>query len=391
MDSIPQNTLIRKFIHNQKLEVIYSRIIIKHIVSFLTAMAIKGYTAKMTDITEVSKCHRTTLSYFISKSPWDEKPLVELIRTQSYQHVEQLVRENAKPLFVSFDDTVNPKTKPSSRAKRPIQGTSFHHSHLLGKSVWGHQVQATMVSNGDTALIYDVHRYDKQNQSKIEYAVELIKNLPEPGVKSYFLADRWYANGKIINACIASGYHFIGALKANRIIYPQGIRINIADFARYIEMNDVDLVTVNDKQYYVYRYEGKLNDIENAVVCISWPIDSFKNSKSLRAFISTDVSLETSEILDYYANRWCIETFFAQSKGCIGFGKYQIRSVKGIERLWLLTALFHLLSTIGLGSSFPFSDGLRLLRKDISEDVVAFIYHSAQRNIPLEDVIKICA
>ena len=194
---------------------IYSRITIKHIISFLTAMAIKGYTAKMTDITEASQCHRTTLSYFISKSPWDEKPLEDVVRRQSFQHIQWLSIENRTPLFVSFDDTVNPKTKPSSRAKRPMQGTAFHHSHLLNKSVWGHQVQAAMVSNGETALIYDVHRYNKEKQTKIEYAVDLIKQLPKPEAPAYFLADRWYTNAKIINACASSGYHYIGAMKAS--------------------------------------------------------------------------------------------------------------------------------------------------------------------------------
>ena len=292
---------------------------------------------------------------------------------------------------MSFDDTVNPKTKPSSRAKRPMQGTAFHHSHLLGKSVWGHQVQAAMVSNENTALIYDVHRYNKEKQTKIEYAVELINQLPKPETTAYFLADRWYTNAKIINACAASGYHYIGALKANRIIYPQGIRKSIADFAQYIELNDVDLVTVNGNQYYVYRYEGKLNDTENAAVCISWPVESFKNLKSLRAFISTDVSLEAATILEYYTCRWCIETFFTQTKNNLGFGKYQIRSIKGIERLWLLTALFHLLSTIGLDSPLRFGDGLRFLRKNIFEKFVTSIYNSARNNIPLADVIALYA
>jgi len=248
-----------------------------------------------------------------------------------------------------------------------------------------------MVSNDGAALIYDVHRYDKQQQSKIEYAKALIAQLPKPETKAYFLADRWYTNGKVINACAASGYHYIGALKANRIIYPQGIRTSIVDFTRYIEMNDVSLVTVNGNEFYVYRYEGKLNDIENAVVCIGWPKESFQNPKSLRAFITTDVSLETSEILAYYSCRWCIETFFAQSKGNLGFGRYQIRSVRGIERLWLLTALFHLLSTVGLDSLFVFGDGLRFLRKNITSDIVTFIYQSAKNNVPLSKVIDLCA
>ena len=59
---------------------------------------------------------------------------------------------------------------------------------------------------------------------------------------------------------------FIGGLKTNRIIYPQGIRTSLKDFATYIKKDDVRLVTVNHQSYWVYRYEGALNDLDNAVV-----------------------------------------------------------------------------------------------------------------------------
>jgi len=49
--------------------------------------------------------------------------------------------------------------------------------------------------------------------------------------------------------------------------------------------------------YYVYRYEGKLNGIENAVVLLSYPEKVFGKPKTLRAFLSTDTSLSTDEIL----------------------------------------------------------------------------------------------
>jgi hypothetical protein len=295
-------------------------------------------------------------------------------------------------MFVSLDDTVNVKTKPSSQAARPIEKAEFHYSHLLSKQVWGHQVMAAMISCRETALNYDIHRYDKTKQTKMNYAKELISELPIPETAAYFLTDSWYTNGKIIDACAARGYHFIGAMKTNRIIYPQGIHISIAGFAaKYIEKNDVDLVTVSGRKFYVYRYEGKLNGIDNAVVLLSWPESAFKNPKALRAFVCTDTSLGTDTILEYYSSRWCIEIFFGQSKDTLGFGKYQIRSAKGIERLWTIMSLFHLLCTSGLGSYMSFGEGLLFLRKDILKERIAFIYQSAQKRVPIEALYDLCA
>ncbi|MFR8018972.1 MAG: hypothetical protein ACLU7M_06125 [Mediterraneibacter gnavus] len=48
---------------------------------------------------------------------------------------------------------------------------------------------------------------------------------------------------------------------------------------------EFDLVTVKKRNDYVYRYEGNLNGIENAVVLLSYPEKAFGNPKALRAFI----------------------------------------------------------------------------------------------------------
>ena len=395
--SIPVSKTINNFLSvmlsTMNLDKQHSRWMQKRLTGILTAMALKGFTAKTTDIEEISGCHRTTISRFLSgkRGHWDEEPITIYIHEESFKYIQNLSIVTNAPMFLSFDDTVNVKTKPSSQAERPIEKAGFHHSHLLNKQVWGHQVMAAMISCGETALNYDIHRYDKTKQSKIDYAKELISGLPVPKTAAYFLTDSWYTNGEIIDACAQRGYHFIGAMKTNRIIYPQGIHISIAEFAaKYIERNDVDLVTVNDVKYYVYRYEGKLNGIDNAVVLISWPVSAFKNPIALRAFICSDTSLKTVTILEYYAQRWKIETFFSQSKDTLGFGKYQIRSVKGIERLWTIMSLFYLLCTTGLGNNMAFGDGVRFLRKDINEEKVSYIYQCAQNNVPLVDVLALC-
>lgn len=72
-----------------------------------------------------------------------------------------------------------------------------------------------------------------------------------------------------------------------------------------------DLVTVKGRNYYVYRYEGNLNGIENAIVLFSYPEKAFGKPKALRAFLCMDVSLSTNEILDNYVCRWPIEVFSA--------------------------------------------------------------------------------
>jgi hypothetical protein len=361
------------------------------------AMALKGFKAKIVDAAEISGCHRTTLSHFLCKGKWDEEPIKDFIKSHSLEYIQKHSADTGKPIFISIDDTVNEKTKPASEAKRPIQGAEYHYSHLQNKQVWGHQTVTMMVSCGSASLNYDIHWYDKTKQSKIDYVKQMADELPKAASKSYVLSDSWYTCADLVNAFAGKGCYYIGALKTNRIIYPFGEHISISEFVlEVLQKTSFSLVTVKGKTYYAYRYEGKLNDIENAVVVITLPKKGgfdgpHPNPKAVNAFLCTDISLDTATILEYYSERWCIEVFHEQEKDLLGFDKYQIRSMKGIERFWLIMSLCHLMCCTGLGAAMPFSDGLRLLRRNINEHRIAGIYQFAQNNMPLEDIYALCA
>ena len=203
---------------------------------------------------------------------------------------------HGKPIFCIMDDTISSQTKPSSRALHPIEDAYFHQSHLKGKQDYGYQAVAVMLSCNGIVM------YDK-SKSKVKIVQETANELPVPPVVSYFLCDSWYTCGGIMDAFIKKGFYTIGALKTNWIVYLWGIKQRIGELAFHLRKtdSDVSLVTAGSRSYYVYRYEGSLNGIDDAVVLISYPTDVFHAPKALWAFISTDVSLSTREILE---NMW---------------------------------------------------------------------------------------
>ncbi len=99
----------------------------------------------------------------------------------------------------------------------------------------------------------------------------MVNQVPQFKQPTYLLCDSWYTSRTIIEAALSKGIHVIGALKTNRILYPQGIRIQAKQFATHIQKEATDLVTIGGETYRVYRYEGALNDIENGVVLLCWP------------------------------------------------------------------------------------------------------------------------
>ena len=357
----------------------FSKPAFRHIEEFIRGAVQAGYRGKIIDIVLLgcTVCHRTTYGKFLSQGVWNEEYVWQSIRKQVLSRIQQLIRYSHQPLFVIYDDTISEKTKPSSKAKRPIEDTAFHHSHLHHKQVWGHQLLTALLSCNGEVLPYFLERYQRGGESKIDKVCRIIHSLPTATHTSYGLYDSWFTCQRVIEAHFQKGYHLIGALKTNRVIYPQGIRIQIKDFQPYIEKNDVHLVTVGRSSYWVYRYEGALNGIDHAAVLLCWPKDGFKNPRCLHAFLCTNTELDTQTILSYYSQRWPIEIFFRHSKGNLGLNNYQVRSAKAIDRILVLIALTYLYCVSSSGQYRPLGPGLRVARDQTQREKITLIYSAA--------------
>ncbi len=356
--------------------------------AILISVFSSGYHGKTTDFERCSPCHRTTVAHFLNKGKWDDSSLEDILKESVVQVVYGEALRSGKPVFCIVDDTISSKTKPSSRALHPIEDAYFHQSHLKGRQDYGHQAVAVMLSCNGIVLNYAIVLYDK-SKSKVKIVQDIAAELPVVPVVSYFLCDSWYTCGDIMDAFIKKGFYTIGALKTNRVLYPCGIKQKVSEFALHLRKTDaaVSLVTVGSRSYYVYRYEGSLNGIENAVVLISYPKEAFHVPKALRAFISTDVSLSTREILDKYIERWPVEVFFRQSKDKLALERYQIRSSKGIKRYWLLMSLAHFVACTGSGKLMSFEEGYAFFHDSILEERIRYIYQCGVKHVDFVNVL----
>ena len=371
---------------------VFPQTTMKHIMAILISVFSLGYHGKTIDFERYSPCHRTTVAHFLNKGKWDDAGLEDILKSAIIQFIYKEAQRSGKPVFCIVDDTISSKTKPSSQALHPIEDAYFHQSHLKGKQDYGHQAVAIMLSCNGIVLNYAIVMYNK-SISKVKIVQGIADELPVPPVVSYLLCDSWYTCGGIMDAFIKKGFYTIGALKTNRILYPCGIKQKISGFALHLRKTDlnVSLVTVGSRSYYVYRYEGSLNGIDNAVVLISYPKDAFHSPKALRAFISTDVSLSTQEILDKYVERWPVEVFFRQSKDKLAFDRCQVRSAEGIRRYWLLMSLAHFIACTSCGEAMSFEDGYAFISSHIQEERLRYIYQCGARHICFEEILALVA
>lgn len=390
-NNLTQKSPISQFLFNIGFFLYFSKPVLKHVEQFIKGSIQKGYNGTVTDIVSLSlaDCHRTTFGKFLSQGVWDITLAWKGIRNFVIRSIYEYSSTSDLPIFAIYDDTISEKTKPSSKAENTIEEAQFHHSHLKGKQVWGHQLLTTMLSCGKKVLPYSIERYKKGEKSKIQMVCDIVKTLPSPKGAAYGLCDSWFTNKEIINAHFKRGYHLIGGLKTNRVIYPKGIGIQIKQFTQYIEKNDVHLVTVNNSKYWVYRYEGNLNGIDNAVVLLCWAENSFNKAGELHAFLCTDTFLDDQKILEYYSKRWPIEIFFRQTKNNLGLNTYQVRSAQSIDRVLFLISLTYTYCSIQENANDSFSKGLLICRNEVKKDNIQWIYESAKNNVPIETVFRV--
>lgn len=221
--------------------------------------------------------------------------------------------------------------------------------------------------------------YDKMI-SKTDIVKQIAEELPIPPKAGYLLCDSWYTCVKVMDAFLAKGFYTVGTVRTNRIVYPYGIGMKIKELSQ--KLNEAacrklfHIVTVKGRKYYVYRYEGSLKGIPDAVILLTYPVEAFGKEKSLRAFISIDVSLSDQEILERYVQRWKIEVFFRTIKNRLAFDHFQVRSVKAVHRLWDLLLLVYLLSC-SASDAFDFLEGFTMLTYQIQEELYGLLYDAA--------------
>ena len=389
-NSIHHSNEVYNYFKRLKLGLFLSDIYIRHLMTIIISVFLCGYKGKTVDFAKAGFHHRTTISHFLNHGKWNSTKLEKILKANVVRMIYQEAILSGKPILCIVDDTIASHTKPSSQAENPIEAAYFHQSHLKGCQDYGHQAVSVMLSCNGITLNYAMILYDK-SKSKIQIVQEIAEELPPAPVISYFLCDSWYTSAKVMDSFIRKGFYTIGALKTNRIIYPCGIRQKVSEFALHLrkEDPDVSLVTVDNRNFYVYRYEGKLNDIPNAVVIISYPENAFGTPEALRVFISTNAGLSTQEILDGYTRRWPIEVFFRQSKTKLALDKYQIRTQTGIERYWLIMSLVHYMCCTYNGAYCSFEEGYRYFQRKIREEQVTALYQSIHNGMSLEDVLKL--
>lgn len=390
---ISKDLTIDKFLIDLKCDLYLTKPQFKNLKVILNEMITNGFNGKISHISKNTSFHRTTLGRFITNSPWNEDFLANSMKNNILQTMIERSKKSNKPVYFIIDDTISKKTKPSSKAVNPIENCKFAFSHLEGKKVYGHQIIVSLLSCNGLTLPYSVDVYDKETMSKIKLAQILISGLANKFDNFIVLADSWYSSKAIFDAAyIKDKQNYVGAIKTNRVIYPEGCSkfgIKVHSFAKSLPPESFDLVTVKNKKYYVYKYVGDLNDRKNIAIILSYPEESLHENSTLKAFISLNSILDISEVLNHYNLRWEIEPFFKDCKTKLGLNGYQMRKLKAIKRYLLIMLLNYIYCKLHSKFLNNFTVGFKKVKKALEKEKIKLIFNAVKKGLPLHEIFKL--
>ncbi|PEG26496.1 IS701 family transposase, partial [Clostridium neonatale] len=391
-----QNETIINYI--SELNLPYSSAIKNHMVNIVSGIIVTEGSKTISSVHNKITCNRdrSTGSRFLSSYSWNHEYVTQERIFHAISEISNTC-EDSDVGFLIIDDTL---TKKNTSTKK-IEGLDFHNSHADGnKPKWSHCLVTSHYKINDYSIPLDFRQYHRKESSKKlskkfldknELAMELINEFTPVTKNNYLLVDSWYTSAKILLHGLINGCHTIGRIKSNRVIYPAGIKTNVKKFSSYIRTNETSLVTASNNKYYVYRYEGKLNDIENVVVLISWTKNDLSDNPAF--IISTDVSLDNKTIISYYEKRWDIEVSYRYHKTALGFDEFQIQSLKSIHRYWsmiFLTYTFLEIFRVKCEKLYKFKnigDVILHFRNNYLVKIVSFAHECADNGIDLQSTI----
>jgi hypothetical protein len=154
---------------------------------------------------------------------------------------------------------------------------------------------------------------------------------------SFVLFDSWFAHDDVISRIYHIGYGVICRLKRGRVKYTyQGAPYTLKQLWQKVARKQTVFIEK-------YQIKGVCLNVmlpKTGDVRILFVSDG---KKQWHAFLCTDLELDGSEILDYYARRWAIEVFFKDAKQMLYLGKEQSKTFDAMVAGYSIVMLRYLL------------------------------------------------
>jgi hypothetical protein len=301
-----------------------------------------GVTSIVRALGLVPICYDRLLDFFHSPA-LDLDKLTRLWRGLVFKANPGILRVDGKPVLVG-DGIKVPKSGRKMPGVKKLHQESD--SNTKPEYIFGHSCQAVAVLTQALSTVFAVPLACRihegvvfSNRDKRTLMDKMILLLDSLGMSEpfYFVADAYYANGKIVRGLLAAGSHLVTRIRSNSVAFfpatpPPGKRkrgrprkygkkIKVASLLRNKDGFEEAPSPVYGEKNLTIRF--KVEDLlwrPVGILVRFVAVDHPRRGKIL--LMSTDLNLEPLEIIRIYGLRFKIEVSFKQSLHVIGTYAY---------------------------------------------------------------------
>lgn len=344
----------------------------------------------------VERSNQSSMNRFLTWYEWSEEHLNNE-RLRLLQEGER-TRWHRRGI-VSIDDVLIHKTgKKMPGAGKLYDHTENRHAHAQCL-VTSHYADKTK----DYPINYRQYfKWDSKEarqygfKTKIQLAKELVDDCESKGVlATVYTFDSWFLSKELTDHIRSYGKDWVSRLKSNRILYLRG-RMNIKEFEATIPRKAFREIEVRGKAYWVFTKTLHINKLGRARIVISYDNERLEGDP---VYLATNrTNWEAKKVLICYLLRSSIDAFYRDAKQNLGFGKCQLRSIKGTRRHWSLGILAYTLLKLRICKSRLYrrieSDQTiggqcRQAFKDMLGSIVMWVHKNILKGIPMNKILEV--
>jgi len=323
----------------------------RHLMEVVDSLIVCEAPKTLTELNRqlVEKRDHFALADFFTYSPWNDKDVQSRLKKFL---IDSSLKDNSlgsKAILISIDDSMTRKPVESKH----FEPVDFHFDHTKGGPSFGLSFLTLHIEIGKQSYILDLRPYLRAKtvrkinrrrpqekrlkfKSKFSLAKEMLaelKPLIPKDLQIYVLFDSWYASAKLIKFLRRQGWHVICKIKHNRKLNGK----KVSSYAKRSPNKSLTRVVLGSVTYLTFSFKGYINNFgEEVSVILS---KRHHRDRSPEYFLSTDVSLKTKEVLNYYERRWQSEIDHLYLKTRLGLGDFRLRKAEGITKYLALVLL----------------------------------------------------
>lgn len=303
---------------------------------------------------------QSAMNNFITDSTWSDEDLDEA----RYQVIlDGLLKRRVKDCegdgILALDDTLSHKTG------KHMEYVGYFFDHAEGRKTLAHDVLTSHLIKGRLSIPLDAWVYLKKEQlednkeedefkDKNQVAREFLQKAHSKSIPFlYVVGDSWFFCKETVELAQSLGKIWIFQSKRDRVVLmPQGW-VSLSEWAKMaIPKEKFKSVKVrykdNEQTYWCYEANLKMRSLKDAQrvrVVVSYDNPELEGEPNF--YCSNKLDMKADKLLNVYAKRWKIDTFYRDAKQNLGMEDYEMRKIEGVKRHLAMVLVAHTLLVLG--------------------------------------------